>query len=71
MARHYSTKEFFRQIPNALLSRYFREQGLFADFDFTAMKEGKPDELFAAWLVLPDGTTSVMRWMRSFGTSSR
>jgi hypothetical protein len=22
MARHYSTKDFFRQIPNALLARY-------------------------------------------------
>ena len=23
MARHYSTKDFFQQIPNALLARYF------------------------------------------------
>jgi hypothetical protein len=23
MARHYSTKDFFRQIPNSLLARYF------------------------------------------------
>ncbi|MBU2619141.1 MAG: hypothetical protein KKE83_05590 [Proteobacteria bacterium] len=55
MAKHYSIKDFFRQMPNALLARYFQRQGLFADLDFAAMKEGKPDLLFAAWLELPDG----------------
>ena len=33
MARHDSTRDFFRQMPNALLARYFREQGLFGDLD--------------------------------------
>ena len=54
MARHYSTKDFFRQMPNALLARYFQARGLFGDLDFAAMKETQPDELFAAWLNLPD-----------------
>ena len=54
MARHYSTKSFFRQIPNALLASYFADRGLFGDLDFSAMKETKPDELFAAWLDLPE-----------------
>ena len=54
MARHYSTKSFFRQMPNALLARYFADRGLFGDLDFAAMKETKPDELFAAWLDLPE-----------------
>ncbi len=54
MASHYSTRDFFRQMPNALLGRYFNERGLFHDLDFAAMKEGKPDELFSAWLALPD-----------------
>jgi tellurite resistance-related uncharacterized protein len=31
MARHYSSKSFFRQMPNALLARYFTERGLFGD----------------------------------------
>lgn len=39
MARHYSTKDFIRQIPNALLARYFDQRGLFGDLDFSAMKE--------------------------------
>ena len=55
MARHYSTKDFFRQMPNALLARYFQGRGVFGELDFAAMKEGKPDALFDAWLALPDG----------------
>ncbi len=54
MARHYSTKDFFRQIPNGLLARYFHGRDLFGDLDFSAMKETQPDELFAAWLTFPD-----------------
>jgi hypothetical protein len=54
MARLYSSKEFFRQMPNALLARYFQGRGLFGDLDFASMKETKPDELFTAWLGLPD-----------------
>ncbi len=60
MARHYTTKDFFRQMPNALLARYFHERGLLVDMDFARMKEGKPDELFAAWLGLPDAQRNEM-----------
>lgn len=60
MARHYSTKDFFRQMPNALLARYFQGRGLFENLDFAAMKEGKPDELFAAWLYLPEEQRNTM-----------
>lgn len=54
MARHYTIKEFFRQMPNVLLARFFQRQGLFENIDFTTMKETKPDELFEAWLILPE-----------------
>ncbi|MCA1765561.1 MAG: hypothetical protein LC633_04840, partial [Desulfobulbaceae bacterium] len=54
MARHYSTKNFFRQMPNSMLARYFQERGLFGDMEFAAMKETKPDQLFEAWLEIPD-----------------
>ena len=60
MARHYSTKNFFRQMPNALLARYFHEQNLFKDLNFTAMKEGNPAALFAGWLLLPDNQRNAM-----------
>ena len=36
MARHYSTKDFFRQMPNALLAHYFHARGLLGDLDFSA-----------------------------------
>jgi hypothetical protein len=60
MARHYSSKDFFRQMPNALLARYFQGRGLFGDLDFATMKEGKPEELFRAWLGLSDGQRNEM-----------
>jgi len=60
MARHYSTKDFFRQMPNALLACYFHERGLLGELDFVAMKESKPDELFSAWLGLPDSQRNAM-----------
>ncbi len=60
MTRHYSTKDFFRQIPNALLARYFQGREVFGELDFVAMKEGRPDALFDAWLALPDGPRNEM-----------
>ena len=54
MARHYSPRSFFRQIPNDLLARCFKDRGLFQELDFTAMRETQPDELFKAWLELPE-----------------
>jgi len=47
-------------MPNALLARYFQEGGLFNDMDFAAMKETKPDELFEAWLEIPDEQRNKM-----------
>ena len=60
MARHYSTRSFFRQIPNNLLARYFEGRGLFGDLDFAAMKETQPDELFAVWTELPEDRRNSM-----------
>ena len=60
MARHYSTRDFFRQMPNALLARYFQGRKLLGDLDFAAMKEAQPDELFAAWLKLPGSQRNAM-----------
>jgi len=60
MSRHYSTKVFLRQMPNALLARYFQTRGLFSDLDYSTMKETRPNELFAAWLHLPDGQSNLL-----------
>jgi hypothetical protein len=69
VARHYSTGDFFLQMPNVLLARCFQGQGLFGDLDFSAMKEGKPEELFSAWLALAD--SNARKWIWSSRKSSR
>lgn len=60
MGRHYSTRELFRQMPNALLARYFEVRGQLGHLDFGTMNETRPDELFAAWLELPDAERNRM-----------
>jgi hypothetical protein len=60
MSRHYSTRDFFRQMPNVLLARYFHARDLFHDLDFAAMKETQPEKLFTSWLELPDGQRNRM-----------
>jgi hypothetical protein len=42
MARHYSTKNFFRQMPNALLVHYFHAREPLGDLDFSGIKETQP-----------------------------
>ena len=54
MARHYATRDFFRQMPNQLLARYFHARGVFDDLDITALPEPQPDALWAAWLTLDE-----------------
>ncbi|MGH7962865.1 MAG: hypothetical protein ACRERD_13720, partial [Candidatus Binatia bacterium] len=54
MARHYSTKDFFQQTPNALLARYFHARGLFLDLDFAAIKETQPTSCSRRGYTCPD-----------------
>ncbi len=60
MGRHYSTRDFFRQMPNRLLERYFAARDVLAEVDFAALKEAKPEPLFAAWLELPESQRNRM-----------
>ena len=60
MVRHHSTRSFFRQMPNKMLSRYFESQRLFGDLDFADLKEAKPNELFDARLELPEEQRNAM-----------
>ena len=57
MSSHYSTRDFFRQMPNRLLACYFEARGVLAELDFSAIK---PEELFAAWLELPESQRKTM-----------
>jgi hypothetical protein len=58
--RSYSTKNFFRQMPNTLLTRYLHVRRLFGELDFSAMKEIQPGALFTAWLDLSNGQRNAM-----------
>ena len=60
MARHYSTNRLLPADAEALLASYFQARGVFNDLDFSAMKETQPDELFTAWLHLPDAQRNEM-----------
>lgn len=60
MSRHYSTRHFFRQVPNALLKQYFDERGLLQDVDFSAMTETKVAPLFDAWMGLSEDDRKEM-----------
>lgn len=60
MGRHYSSKDFFRLMPNPLLARYFHQRGRLLELDFGAMKEARPDALFEAWIALPDDQRNPM-----------
>ena len=60
MARHYATRDFFRQMPNHLLARYFHARGVLRGLDIAAMPEPQPDALWAAWLTLDDTQRQAM-----------
>lgn len=49
MAQHYSSKDFFRNTPNIVLSRYFEIKGVFASLDLSELKETKLESLYKAW----------------------
>lgn len=54
MAKHYSIKSFFRDMPADLLARYFQKHGHFQGFDFSPVERGELDALLVAWLELPE-----------------
>lgn len=60
MAQHYSTKDFFRRAPNAMLEVFFVERGYFSDLNIAGMKETKIEALFDAWLELPHAERNSM-----------
>lgn len=66
MPRHDSARDFFRQMPNAPLARYFQARGRFGAPYFTAMKQTQADALLDAWLALPDAQQAGCRVPRDF-----
>lgn len=60
MAKHYSTKDFFRNTPNAMLACYFAARDVLQGFDFKAIKETKIEPLFEAWMAVPEAQRAQM-----------
>lgn len=60
MARHYSPKSFFRQMPAELLTRYFHAQGRRFGAAIETLANAGPGGLFEAWLQLPDDPRKAM-----------
>lgn len=54
MARHYSPKNFFRQMSSDLLARYFRETEEDAIASLAERGDYSTKNLFEAWLLIPD-----------------
>ena len=54
MVRNYSPRAFFRHAPNAMLKRYFDNQGVLTEHDFSAVSETKIEPIYQAWSSLPD-----------------
>jgi hypothetical protein len=69
MAPHYSTINFLRQMPNALLARYFQARRLFGEIDFSRMKETKPDEELRQ--TRPDALHVAVVWCWRTGMMAR
>ena len=60
MARHYSTRDFFRQMPNDLLMRFFQGREGFGGLDFSGTGKAKQAEQFSAWLCLVETQRSAI-----------
>ena len=43
-----------------MLARYFSVRGVLANLDFATLKETQPDELFTAWLALPESQRNTV-----------
>ncbi len=60
MARHYSTRDFFRQMSNDLLVRYFQGREACDGLDFSATAKTKQDEQFDVWLSVAEPHRNAM-----------
>lgn len=49
MARHFAVPQFFRQVPNGLLKRFFADCEPFGTLDFEALPETGTEEMLKVW----------------------
>ncbi len=60
MARQYNPQRFFRQAPNNLLARYFKEKGVLEEINFQELTETRIESVYEAWLALPEKERNEM-----------
>ena len=65
MTCHYSTRNFFRQMPNSYLARYFAARVALQGFDSKAVKETKVDAVGDR----SASESSPWRWRRANGST--
>ena len=54
MACQYSHRQFFRQVPKALIGRYFQEKrNVLKEIAFDQLKETEVEPIFQAFTALP------------------
>lgn len=53
MSKHYTIRELFRQMPNAMLGRYFEAQGVAHGLDVASLREAKPEPWLGVWEQMP------------------
>lgn len=54
MSKHYTIREFFRQMPNAMLARYFEWRQHPHGLDLARVPEARPDPWLAVWDQVPE-----------------
>ena len=54
MSKHYTIRDFFRQMPNAMLARYFEAKGIEHGLNPKTLSETKPEPWMAVWEKVPD-----------------
>jgi hypothetical protein len=60
MSKNYTVKDFFRQMPNDLLGRYFESRGVVHGLDVSTLKEAKPEPWLALWGDVPEAKRADM-----------
>lgn len=60
MARQYSAKTFFRNVPNILLQQYFQSRHIDLDLEWVRLHETDVDPIFLALEQIPEGMRSAI-----------
>ncbi|MBA1332615.1 hypothetical protein QQ73_16510 [Candidatus Endoriftia persephone str. Guaymas] len=63
MATQYQHRQFFRRVPNALLTRHFETMDAALDVDFGKLTETGVESIFEAFTAPPKNNRLSWRWI--------